>query len=279
MAIYGHYAGAPGSGDTTTGPSGKLFARFDAAERDGRVITQYDPFTKFRLDLNDVFAPGATELYWCNGWKAVGTATTSLFGRIDSPAGGITLISDTADNDYLHMAQCITPFEISRTSQPLAFEARIKVAGIANTLSDFFVGLATGFKLTSAVPITATAGDLATQDLVGFHRAATDGDEINSVCCSADASHTVIQDGLATLVADTYVKLGMLWDPAKDYDLRFFVNGIESATRHTVSATAGDTFPNNKRLGLIIAMTAAAASAGLHTVQWIKCSQFRADSA
>jgi hypothetical protein len=268
---YSHYAGAPGAGDTTTGPTGGLFARFDAMERQGRILTQWDDFSNFRAGV-----PGSTETYWNNGWKAIGTATTSIIGRVDAAGGGITFISDTADNDYLHMNQHGNPFEISRTSQPLALECRVKFAGIGNTLNDFFIGLGKPMTLTTIVPITATAGDLATEDLVGFHRDATDGDEINSVCCSADASHTIIQNGLATLVADTYVKLGMLWDPAKDFDLRFYVNGIESATRHTVSATGGDVFPNNVRLGLLVGFTAAAASGGTVTMSWIKCSQIRA---
>jgi hypothetical protein len=185
----------------------------------------------------------------------------------------LTLISDTADNDYLHLNRASNPFEISRTSQPLAFEARVAVASIADTKNDFFVGLGKPMTLTTIVPITATAGDLATEDLVGFHRDATDGDEINSVCCSADAAHTIIQNGLATLVAATYVKLGFLWDPARDFDLRFYVNGVESAIRHTVSATAGSVFPNNVRLGLLIGFTAVAASSGTDTVSWIKCMQ------
>ena len=270
MAIYGHYAGAPGGGDTTTGPTGGLFARFDAAERDGRVVTQWEDFSNFRHGV-----PGATETYWGGGWKAIGTASNADLARVDAATNGVAMTL-TADNEYLHMNKVANPFEISRTSQPLAFECRIKVNSIANTISDFFIGLGKPMTLTTIVPITTTGGDLATEDLVGFYRDSTDGDEINSVCCSADATHTTIQNGLATLVADTYVKLGMLWDPAVDFKLRFYVNGIESATTHTVSSTAGDVFPNNVRLGLLVGNIAVATTAIINTVSWIKCSQFRA---
>lgn len=271
--IYDGYAGAPGSNaDTTTGPSSILFSRFDAMERDGRVITQFEDFSSFRFGV-----PGSTETYWSGGWKAIGTATNATFTRVDAATGGCTLTL-TADNEYLHMNKSSNPFEISRTSQPLAFEARLKVSSIADTVTDFFVGLGKPMTLTTIVPITTTAGDLATEDLVGIYRSGADGDELNSVCCSADATHTTIQDGLTTLVADTYVKVGFLWDPTRgDYNLRFFVNGVPSATTHTVSATAGDTFPNNVRLGLLIGSISCGA-AGTHTVSWIKCSQFRASS-
>lgn len=269
MAIYSHYAGAPGAGDTTTGPSGSLFARFDAAERDGRVLTQFEDFANFRFGV-----PGNTELYWCNGWKAIGTATNADLARVDAATGGCAFTL-TADNEYLHINKVSNPFEISRTSQPLAFECRVKVQAITDTLADFFIGLGDPMTLTTVVPITTTAGDLATDNMVGFLRDSSDGDEINSVCCSADATHTTIQNGLCTLTADTYVKLGMLWDPAVDFNLRFFVNGVPSNTMHTVSATAGDVFPNNARLGLLIGNISNTA-AQVHTVSWIKCSQFRA---
>lgn len=268
MAIYGHYAGAPGVGDTTTSPTGALFARFDAAERDGRVLTQWEDFSNFQFG-----APGATELYWGNGWKAIGTATNAVFTR--GSTGGGVIFTLTADNEYLHMNKCANPFEISRTSQPLAFECCLKVSSISNTIGDYFVGLGDPMTLTTIVPITTTGGDLATENMVGFYRSAADGDEINSVCCSADASHTTIQDGLCTLVADTFVKLGMLWDPAVDFNLRFFVNGVPSTTMHTVSATAGDVFPNDVGLGLLVGNIAATA-ASTNALKWIKCSQFRA---
>ena len=270
MSIYGHYAGAPGAGDTTTGPTGGLFARFDAAEREGRVLTQWEDFSNFRFGV-----PGSTETYWGQGWKAIGTATNADIARVDAATGGAAFTL-TADNEYLHANKSSNPFEISRTSQPLAFECRVKVSTIADTTNDFFIGLGKPMTLTTIVPITTTGGDLATEDLVGFYRSSADGDEINSVCCSADASHTTIQDGLTTLVADTYVKLGMLWDPKLDFKLRFFVNGIESATTHTVSATAGSVFPNNVRLGLLIGNIAVATATYTNTVSWIKCSQFRA---
>ena len=268
MPIYGAYSGNAGTADTTYQPSASLFGYFDALiERGGRCIQQVLDPANFRYG-----APGATETYWGNGWKAIGTATNAVYARTDAAQGGVTATL-TADNEYLNMNQTANPFEISRTSTPLAFEARVKFSTITDTMSDWFIGLGKPMTLTTIVPITTTAGDLATEDLVGFHRDGTDGDELNTVCCSADATHTVIQNGITTIAADTYVKIGFLWNPAKDYQLRFYVNGVESSTTHTVSATAGDTFPNNVRLGLLHGGIACGASPGTNTISWMKCMQ------
>jgi hypothetical protein len=245
-----------------------LFSNLDALERQGRAVGWFEDFSRFRTGI-----PSTAEIYWAGGWKAIGVITNGIFGQADVAGSGLTLSTDAADNDYLHMATMLLPFQLNAADLEFAFEARIKVASIADTKTDFFIGLGDSMTLSTAVPITVTAGDLATEKFVGFHRDATDGDELNTVHNDAAAGHTILKNGVHTLVADTFVKVGMFKNSGSS-KFSFFINGVEAIDSVLTTAT---NFPDGARLGLLVGQTAAAATGGLTTISWIKALQALAE--
>lgn len=270
---YSGYGGNPsssGQGTTAPVPSSKIFHQLDALNREGLAFGYYEDFTNFRAGT-----PGASIVQeWAPGWRVIGVATNGIFGLLDSVGGGLTLSTEAADNDYLVAEKAAKPFQLGATSPLFGFEACFKVASVSDTKTDFFIGFGDTMTIAAAVPITATAGDLATEKLVGFHRDATDGDELNWVHTDASASHTVKTNGIATLTADTYVTAGLYLNAAKDPSIIPFINGVEKP-QFKVACSATD-FPDDARLGLIFAQVAAAASGGLTTLLWIKAYQARA---
>jgi len=69
------------------------------------------------------------------------------------------------------------------------------------------------------------------------------------------------------------VKLGMIFDP-KNNQLSFWRNGVKLANTYTVVAAAGTDFPNDVRLGLVVAvLNATASSPGSAEIDWWRCAQ------
>jgi hypothetical protein len=264
MAQYSGYQGGTATGDTSALPSARLFHQLDAYERSGLAYGFFTDFSNFRTGI-----PSTTEIYWAGGWKAIGVATNGIFGQAAVAGSGLTLSTDAADNDYLHMQKMFLPFFLGASNLEFAFEARVKFASIADTKTDVFIGVGNTMTLSTAVPITTTAGDLATEKFVGFHRDATDGDELNTVHNDAAAAHTILKNGVHTLVADTFVKIGMRLAGGRLY---YTINGLDAVDSVAVTAT---NFPDDAAMGVLIGQTAAAATGGLTTISWVKALQQR----
>jgi len=269
---YSSYKGGPassGQGTTAPVPSSALFEQLDMLYRDGLAFGLYEDFTNFRAGT-----PAATLLQeWAPGWRVVGVATNGIFGLVDSVGGGLTLSTEAAAHDHLSAEKVTKPFQIGAASPLFAFEACFKVASIADTKSDFFVGLGDVMTISATVPITATAGTLASEKLFGFHRNATDGDEVDLVTADA-TTPTILKNGIATLVADTYITVGLYLNTQREANIIPSINGIfKEANKVACTAT---NVPDDARLGVIFAQVAAAASAGLTTLKWVKCMQAHA---
>ena len=193
----------------------------------------------------------------------------------DEVGGAVTLSSD-GDNEGASIARQIKAFQISRSHGKLWFEARVKSSTIADTKHGFFLGLIDTATLSATVPIAAD-GTLADENLVGFHRLEGDGDQVDAVYKANGVTQVTVQaDALGTaLVADTYKKLGMIYNPA-DYKLKFYENGVEIAS-YTVVAAAGTDFPNDVRMGLVFAvLNATASTPGSSTIDKFRIAQLAA---
>lgn len=223
-----------------------------------------------------------TEAYYANGWKAFGSAGGTLVGAFIE--GGMGLKADEAtDNEGVGFSTLARPFKLSRSSGKFWWECRLKVSTVADTTFGVLAGLIDAHTLSATVPLTA-AGALADENFVGFHRLEGDGDQLDTVY-KADGvtAVTVKADALGdlptttALAADTYVKLGMKYEPGYGefgaYQLKFFVNGYELPNRKQIPSTDGDDFPNDVQLGLVFAMLCAATAAATLTVDWVEAAQ------
>lgn len=196
---------------------------------------------------------------------AIANADTSSVGS------GIKCSSD-GDNEGVVLAQLWTPFKIAYQGRPFIFEARVKSDTIADTKHGIFVGLVEAITPSATVPITA-AGAIADQNIVGFHRLEGDGDQFDTIYKANGVTQVSVQQDAVTIVADTWVKLGMYFDGTT---LKFYKNGDVLSTTKTIPSGAGTDFPNDVNLGLVFSMlNATASSPGAAYLDWMIAAQLR----
>ena len=142
--------------------------------------------------------------------------------------GTIGLISDTA-------AQ----------AKRLAFECRIKKASVDDNACAFFIGLSEE-GLAAADTLVDNTGELADKDFCGFRVKQDNGEELDFAWSKAgDATAVQEHAALTSLVADTWVKLGFLYDPdaptAKR--IKIFIDGVEQTSYVTGAQIAAEKGP------------------------------------
>jgi hypothetical protein len=120
------------------------------------------------------------------------------------------------------------------------------------------------------VGVIAAAGTLTDKDLVGFWRLEGDGDKLDLVHNTAGGGgiSTLAADAV-TLVADTWIKLGVYCDGTTVY---FYANGV---LVNSVALTATN-FPDGEEMALYFAITMAASEAMTASIDWIKVAEQRA---
>jgi hypothetical protein len=201
-----------------------------------------------------------------------GFASTGGLVASGDEVGGTVVFSSDGDDEGASLGSRNFPFQISNSHGKLWFEIRLKTSTIEDTKHGFFVGLIDSSALSATVPIAAD-GTLADENVVGFHRLEGDGDKIDTRYKADGVAAVTVGTDAITLVADTYVKLGMKYDPS-DRKLRFYKNGMELADAKSIPAASGTDFPNDVRLGLVIAMLNATATApGNLEVDWVRIAQ------
>jgi hypothetical protein len=207
-------------------------------------------------------------------------APTSVGAIILQPPAGIT---DNDQNTLQWGGHELTPFGsfpfavIPGMSNDLAFECRLKVNTIDNNIGDIFIGLAGAAGVAPAaanVPITATADTLATTlSLLGFHKLSGDGDKFD--LAYERASGTVARKAdVATLVADTYIKLGFRYS-GQNKTVSIFVDGTEVSSSRVAASTTGATpWPNDYMTPVMATMQVDGTIAMTPIIDWWACAQY-----
>ncbi len=199
-------------------------------------------------------------------------AFTDTGGFINAIAGHGWNLGSDGDNEGASFRTRATPFKIIRTGKKFWFETRVKFSTIADTKNGVFIGLLEDVALTATVPIAA-AGTLADKNFVGFHRLEGDGDAIDTVYKADGVTQVTVGADALTIAADTWVKLGMVFEPGIDptihdvansgtklYNLAFYSNGIRLATVKQIPSAAGTDFPNDIYMGFAMAILNATGS-------------------
>jgi hypothetical protein len=152
----------------------------------------------------------------------------------------------------------------------IAFEARIKKTSVDDNALAFAFGIGEpGFAAENA--LVDDTGALADKDFVGFQTLQASGEEIDVVYRKSGGSVVQIKDNAATMVADTWIKLGMVYDPNAPVDkkIRVFVNGVlqpDSVTDAIISA--GTAFPTDEEMTLVFLTKVGAAAESTAYVDW-----------
>ncbi len=225
--------------------------------------------------VGDDFVDGVPA-YKYDEYKANSTTITQL-----PLTGGIVQVGGNGtDNDEGNMQQDGAPFVISSTSAyDLWFEARVKKESITDEHLAFFIGLGEE-SFAADTAMSDDEADLISKDLIGFHCDLSDGDALDIVYGKATGGAADVQTvkaAAATLVADTYIKLGfkVSWGKPGTSAKRisFFINGVEQSTYVTDTLLEASTFPDGEELAMLLLTKVGTGAAKLFSMDWWYCSQ------
>lgn len=255
--------------DTNRTPSPSIWADCPASEINSGYTDGVHLFDDF--GNGPLVAAGAEADY--GGYR--GFADTGGSVADGAEWGGTLVLSSDGDNEGAGLRSGCAPFQIDRGQGKFWFEARVKTSTIADAKHGIFLGLTGAVAITATSPIAA-AGTLADINFVGFHRLEGDGDMFDTVYKADGVTQVTLQADAVTLVADTYVKLGMVFDP-KTNVLTFYKNGVPLSTTYSVPAEDGTDFPNDVRLGILISvLNATASTPGSSEIDWWRAAQLAA---
>lgn len=270
----GEYSGYGGvTGDIDRSPSVQLWHQVDADLQRRGIWREY--WNDFSTSLGaDVGALPTTVAAYMGG--LVFTDTGGVFTHVQtSGEEGDVKVSSDGDNEGANFSQGIETFSIIQDAGELVFECRFKTSTIANTKHGIFLGLMEAHTQSATVPIAA-AGTLADANFVGFHRLEADGDYVDTIYKANGVTQVTVKADAQILVADTYIKLGMVFNRGGDNELRFYVNGFELPDTYSVPSSAGDDFPNDVQLGVSYAvLNATGTTPGDTHLSWLRCAQKR----
>lgn len=261
--------------DTSREPSGCIWGRMPLASiADGSTGGWF--FREDWLKMPVLTTPTiTTEAIYGNGWKAFGSSGGTIVAATAAYGSGGIALTETDDNEGVHIATVSLPYKIDRGQGRQAAEIRMKTNTIADTKHGFFFGWGDQQTLTAILPITA-AGALADENLLGFHRLEGDGDQIDCVYKADGVTAVTVQaDAIPTgltLAADTYFKLGLLYEPYGiygDYYVSFWYNGVLMAKKQVVDGDGTD-MPNDVQMGLVFAMLSASSDDAICTIDWVQ---------
>ena len=265
MGQYSSYQ-ANFTANTTRFPSPAIWHELDTMrEQDGAVVGHFNDFDNFPMTPT----LGA-EAAW-PPYKVFGSSGATI--TPSDEVGGAMVITEVTADESVCVAQEVQPFQIVNTGGMLGFEARLKFLTVDGTAdSSFIIGLASERTLIVGDPLAVGGAMISTLSFVGFQQFEADGDAMDTTHQESGVTPVIHQADAVTLVADTYVKVGFLFEPQNRL-LTFFQNGVPLSTTKTISDTASEAFPNDVRLGMIMAHMAGADDPSIATVDWWKCLQ------
>jgi hypothetical protein len=161
----------------------------------------------------------------------------------------------------------------------VAMEARVKVTLVTVGSCCFALGLGEP-GIYAADMIVDTTGALVVKDFVGFQTLLTSNSEIDTVYSMAAGSMVQVKDNAETMVADTWIKLGLVYDPfgPTNHKLKFFADGVELGDSPTDAIiAAGTPFPLDEELTLCLGTKILTASATSFYMDWWAVGSYLVD--
>lgn len=194
--------------------------------------------------------------------------------------GVIMLDSDGTDDDVSTIVSGDNVIGSIRTpkvgeAKKFWFEARVKVNTITNTDLSWFIGLMEPGQAGDGTPLGAAPTAPADVDYVGFFVAEADGDDLTIIYNEATSGTAQSSTGAITLVADTFVRVGIKLD-TRTNKIRFFADGVDLGDDVAVDiSTANANWPGDTNMDIIITLTSGAAGADSDNlkVDWVRVAQ------
>jgi len=151
----------------------------------------------------------------------------------------------------------------------VAYEARIKRTSVTDDHTAFAFGIGEpAFCAANALVDDTAAMVAAGKDFVGFQTLCASNEEIDTIYTIGGTATVVqVKDNAGTSVADTWMKLGCVYDPlgAKDKKMKYFVDGVELDDSVTDAIIAAATaFPTDEEMTLVFLTKNGDGAAAVH---------------
>lgn len=201
----------------------------------------------------------------------------STFQQTTSEYGEVALVLDTTDNDEGWIQTggntgALAKFIKMATGVPhtIAFEARIKKSSI--TVGGMFVGFGDpGLAAVDTMVDTAHAtDDMSDNNYIGFIVPGGDPNGLDFFYqADGQTGQTKIAD-LHTIVADAYVKVGLLYHykNAAAKQIKVYKNGVVNGTFVTKADVDAVTFPESDDLALLFGGKNTSGATNTFTMDW-----------
>ena len=210
---------------------------------------------------------------------------TSAATKVKTGLGICRLLTTAEDNSEAILAAgggLDAPYKLASGFKDLCFECRVLLTDLTTSSHGFFVGLQHVSNAGVSVQcITAADAIYASTDLIGFQQlkgetTAVDGMYVVSGETKVDGAVNTGLDTLATLVVDTYVKLGFRYR-ASDRTVHFYVNGVEDTGARlniaTIEAADADSFPDGSFMTPVACLLNDSTTAANLDMDWWACAQ------
>jgi hypothetical protein len=193
-------------------------------------------------------------------------------------AGGAIVLTEATDNEAVYLKAETHPFQISSGLGAFWFEARVKIGTVSDDNIGFILGLFDTTAMTVVVPLSTANPPIfaTTGNFVGFWAREEDAGALRTTYVADGVTSVVVQAGVHTFVADTYVKLGMKFIPSYTGGARlfFYVNGVQQTDSKVIPDNTGTDFPADVRLAPFVGhRMGATASGGVTTMDWWRAAQ------
>lgn len=208
--------------------------------------------------------------------------TSNTITQVPTEVGGVVrLETDATDND----GPVITTggdqagiFKIvsGATGRKFWYEARVRVSSAALAEAGIVIGLTQeGVAADNGVmadnPDTDTNTMLADIDVIGFASHTNAAPTFAAAYQKSGQTAVVVEDDVHTIALNTWVKLGMKFDPDADR-FTYYVNG-EPVDSFDVSAAGTTTFPSGEELAVTFALKNGDGVAKKLDVDWVMAFQ------
>ena len=177
---------------------------------------------------------------------------------------------------------CSPSWVVSDTAadaKKLWFEARVKKASVTDEGSAMYVGLGwdhtTGTSVAVTTCLTDDEAELGAFSFLGFLCDLSNADSWDFTYM-ADAQTAVTKiAGVDVAVADTFVKLGFVYDPdaPSTKRIKVFVNNVEQTTYVTATNIGTATFPDAEPMAMVWAVKVGTAAESKAQMDWWRAAQ------
>lgn len=263
--------------NSDAGPSPSIWGREPLRLDPNAGIDIFDDFLNFGGLLTSNTGQYASQA----GYTSYQDASNLITQLATERTGVVRIETDATDNDesWLQPGGATSVEGVISTTAganlKFLWEARVRLTQVAS--GNLFVGFTE--EGTAAADFINDAGTAtADKDILGFLQLEAAPTVLMVYYKKAGQTAQTLIASAKVLAADTWYKLGIVYDPAQpaSKQVRFFVDGVELTTYITATQLAADTFPNGEELNELFGVKNSTTVAKKLDIDWRRFRQYRA---